>query len=608
MKKHYRYLLMGLLLSLNVHANAIGNRFHQEVPDAKAAIERSLNNAAVQGFNAEGYCKDQACIDEMHNPKQQQYFGKDKDLVAEGQKQLVTNPSAANITSGFNNRPKRPIDPNDPAYRQAQGFMDNSYNITHGISNKYIDCEGGQVCEYVDTTRQCTTPTGQNLLCDITAYPVNVGIVNGQHVIPVNGEFGTLPLPKSMVVSSIDLPAIRRVPRIVTGHCKNSTRPVTVNIHVNGENVKSVKGTLEFYNLGYSCRLTTEIPATTLHFSPHKTLSSILIDFSSEHNDNMIAHGNIVVHSKQENTEMGWRNNCPTLPSECQQTQEVCIEGAGTRFINGVSIYQACWKKQRTLQCHYPNTCNTYLTPSRAVTGPPLTCAEKSKTCKTQILGVCLEYNVNLDCEERTCKASNLQCGETFFCIDGDCYDEVQKQNDNFSEAASGLAALGEAAESFSAENLRVFTGNAASCSKKPIGLSDCCADSGWGNDIGLTQCSEEEKSLSDAKEKKLTIELGEYCAEKVLGVCIRKKKSYCQFDSKMTRIIQEQGKQQLGLGFGSKKDPDCSGFTPEQLQQVDFSTIDMSDFYEDLNANMELPNMQEIQDRINDKYGDLAQ
>jgi conjugal transfer mating pair stabilization protein TraN len=75
-----------------------------------------------------------------------------------------------------------------------------------------------------------------------------------------------------------------------------------------------------------------------------------------------------------------------------------------------------------------------------------------------------------------------------------------------------------------------------------------------------------------------------------------------------MTRIIQEQGKQQLGLGFGSKKDPDCSGFTPEQLQQVDFSTIDMSDFYEDLNANMELPNMQEIQDRINDKYGDLAQ
>ncbi|MGR5283643.1 conjugal transfer protein TraN, partial [Photobacterium damselae] len=71
-----------------------------------------------------------------------------------------------------------------------------------------------------------------------------------------------------------------------------------------------------------------------------------------------------------------------------------------------------------------------------------------------------------------------------------------------------------------------------------------------------------------------------------------------------MTRIIQEQGKKQLGLGFGSKKHPDCQGFTPEQLQHVDFSKIDMSEFYGDLEANMELPNMQEIQDRINDKYG----
>lgn len=596
MKKHYRYLLMGLLFSLNAHANAIDNRFHQEVPDAKAAIERSLNNAAVQGFNAESYCKDQACIDEMRNPSQQQYFGNDKALVSEGEKQLVTNPNAANITSGFNNRPKRPIDPNDPAYRQAQRFMDNSYNITHGISNKYIDCEGGQVCEYMDTTRQCSKPTGNPIRCTLSYVIDHYQEQQKTAIVPFlqnNQRIWQFSLPQeatrllSVQFPSLHISAISR-PKPLSGKPLESRT-------LNQQTLPSLTGTpwqcvtIGGSWLNHSC--SSQLPADT------QAINSTARQYTLQLSNTYKPQANHVTLTYLYQTPvMVWRNSCGNaIPPNCSKTDTSCSNGD-------------CTEKQETWQCHSSNTCDAYLTPSRAVTGAPLTCAEKSKTCKTQILGVCLEYNVNLDCEERTCKASNLQCGETFFCIDGDCYDEVQKQNDNFSEAASGLAALGEAAESFSAENLRVFTGNAASCSKKPIGLSDCCADSGWGNDIGLTQCSEEEKSLSDAKEKKLTIELGEYCAEKVLGVCIRKKKSYCQFDSKMTRIIQEQGKQQLGLGFGSKKDPDCSGFTPEQLQQVDFSKIDMSDFYEDLNANMELPNMQEIQDRINDKYGDLAQ
>ncbi|MFS1931688.1 conjugal transfer protein TraN, partial [Vibrio cyclitrophicus] len=40
----------------------------------------------------------------------------------------------------------------------------------------------------------------------------------------------------------------------------------------------------------------------------------------------------------------------------------------------------------------------------------------------------------------------------------------------------------------------------------------------GWGTDVGLAQCNEEEKALGKAKDDKLTIYLGSYCAEKVLG------------------------------------------------------------------------------------------
>ncbi|HIF9078230.1 TPA: type-F conjugative transfer system mating-pair stabilization protein TraN [Photobacterium damselae] len=605
-------LLVTLLVSHIAAADVIGNRFHQEVPNAKASIQSSLNNPNFKGFNAEGYCKDQACINEMNNPSQSQYLNNDAALIAEGEKQLVTNPNAANITEGFNNRPKHTIDPNDPAYRNAKTYMDNSYNISHGISNKYVDCEGGDICKYVDTKRLCSEPTGQPAYCHSEAYVVSTGTKADRKTFTVNGTLGSYTLNKAETVTQIDTPTLT-TDRVQNGvKCTNGNFTIAMTLWVNGSQVASFTGTRHQKTEGSGifnsrCYVSYTVPARYTTLNPSRNLHTFRLEVKAD--NRTLApkgHGYVTAHFTQKTVQMGWRDNCKGIPNQCSQKQEVCVEGAGTRYINGVPVYLDCWKKKRTYQCQYPNTCTPLL--GKAVTGAPLTCQIENKGCKTQVLGVCVENSVNLACEERQCEQTNLVCGETMFCLNGDCYFEEQKQNGNFSEAASALAALGEAAASLNADNLRIFTGKPAFCDKKPIGLSDCCADSGWGNDIGLTQCSAEEKGLASAKEKKLTIELGEYCAEKVLGVCIRKKKSYCQFDSKMTRIIQEQGKKQLGLGFGSKKEPDCQGFTPEQLQQVDFSKIDMSEFYGDLEANMELPNMQEIQDRINDKYGDLAQ
>ncbi|WP_343118844.1 conjugal transfer protein TraN, partial [Escherichia coli] len=61
---------------------------------------------------------------------------------------------------------------------------------------------------------------------------------------------------------------------------------------------------------------------------------------------------------------------------------------------------------------------------------------------------------------------------------------------------------------------------------------------------------------------------VGEFCSKKVLGVCLQKKRSYCQFDSKLAQIVQQQGRNgQLRIGFGSAKHPDCRGITVDELQ-----------------------------------------
>jgi hypothetical protein len=86
---------------------------------------------------------------------------------------------------------------------------------------------------------------------------------------------------------------------------------------------------------------------------------------------------------------------------------------------------------------------------------------------------------------------------------------------------------------------------------------------------------------------------VGEYCETKwpIVG-CVQKAKGYCCFNSKMGRIIQEQGRPQL-LSFqpagawGSGESPNCRGFMPEEFQMLDFSRIDLSEYFGDIQKDM---------------------
>lgn len=80
--------------------------------------------------------------------------------------------------------------------------------------------------------------------------------------------------------------------------------------------------------------------------------------------------------------------------------------------------------------------------------------------------------------------------------------------------------------------------------------------------------------------------EVGTYCKKKIplLG-CVQKAKSYCCFNSKLARIIHEQGRPQLkGFnGWGDAGSPACRGFTPDEFSSIDFGQIDLSEYVEDM-------------------------
>ncbi|MCP9269149.1 type-F conjugative transfer system mating-pair stabilization protein TraN [Xenorhabdus sp. XENO-1] len=304
-----------------------------------------------------------------------------------------------------------------------------------------------------------------------------------------------------------------------------------------------------------------------------------------------------------------------SIKSECPLAKEAgavrintkCIEPGGNRDIvvdgKNHQVHASCWRFEDTYRTQDPDqgTCTTYVN-NPACTLITRQCAFKSED------GVCLHENATYSCETRTA-GKIMICGGEMFCLDGEC-DKVKNQNNqDFQKAVSELAAVAAAAKDVAALNginVRAFTGKATYCTKKAVGFSDCCKNSGWGKSIGLASCNSEEKALGKAKEDKLTVSIGEFCAEKVLGVCLRKKRSYCQFDSKLAQIVQQQGRSwQLGIGFGGAKSPDCRGITVEELQQVKFDHLDFSNFYEDLMNNKKIPNNDVLMKKTQEQIGE---
>ena len=78
---------------------------------------------------------------------------------------------------------------------------------------------------------------------------------------------------------------------------------------------------------------------------------------------------------------------------------------------------------------------------------------------------------------------------------------------------------------------------------------------------------------------------------------CLKKQTTFCCFNSKLARIVVEQGRTQLPqVDWGTVSQPNCRGFTPVEFQSLDFSRIDLSEYYGFIKSEIEqnLPDMQQ--------------
>lgn len=96
---------------------------------------------------------------------------------------------------------------------------------------------------------------------------------------------------------------------------------------------------------------------------------------------------------------------------------------------------------------------------------------------------------------------------------------------------------------------------------------------------------------------------IGEKCTTRILGSCLQKREVHCCFNSLMATLVQVGGRDQLGMSFGTVNAPDCRGFTPEEFQSIDFSKIDLTDYYNEIETRAQ----SDIEDEITDVIDDAA-
>lgn len=219
-------------------------------------------------------------------------------------------------------------------------------------------------------------------------------------------------------------------------------------------------------------------------------------------------------------------------------------------------------------------------------------CYQTKSICKEKMASQCVLWQ-----QTYVCKSKGQQTSQSWgstnrdnpFCLTGNCADASYEANNEMMEVMSQMAVLREAQNDLRAYQC-IFKGTHRSCTRNCVNFRDCCGSGkGWGVSIGLSSCNAKERELRTLRDRNLCVMVGTYCAERlpVVKTCIRKKTTFCCFGTRLSRLIQENGRRQIRRSWGSAEYPDCNGLSPKELSRMDFSAIDFSELFDDIRNNM---------------------
>lgn len=297
------------------------------------------------------------------------------------------------------------------------------------------------------------------------------------------------------------------------------------------------------------------------------------------------------------------------LLADCRLVSSRCVDTAPVKSISGMDVPLSaaggCWEYEDTYEC----------LSQESVEGPRCEalrsrgCSQTGSRCIESFDTACRTFEQTYECpaDDSSAEQTALDCGGQLVCLEGDCFDSSYEPNTGMARVGALLSTMETLSEELEADRTEVFKGEDRRCGVSAVGARDCCTLSGWAEDE--FDCSFEEELLADLRNARRCHAIGRYCSdETVLGICLEHEHTYCCFGSKLSRIIAEQGHQQLNKSWGQPRNPDCSGFNLEEVSQLDFEAMDLSEFYSDVIASMPALSPDEVQQRMSDRIERLNQ
>jgi hypothetical protein len=287
----------------------------------------------------------------------------------------------------------------------------------------------------------------------------------------------------------------------------------------------------------------------------------------------------------------------------CQYGGERTLtQGAETRNINGYQITRDAWQYRQIYHCKMiKDECSALRSQG---------CTQVGSHCKEFKQNKCWIFSQKYNCPNGQLSLTKTKPpGSGAFCLTGNCHDTFYQANGEMLDVISRLSLLKEIQDDIQAQNnngsdFKIFKGTAHKCSRNCLNFKDCCGGmKGWGVKIHLAGCKPEEQQLAKMRQKNLCHQVGEtYCSKKALGKCVSKKTSFCCFSTKFAKILQVEGRKQLGLGWGNSKCPDCRAFTIAELSKMNLSKMDFRELFADVMQKYRSPNVEILKDLTSKK------
>ncbi|HAK5283966.1 TPA: type-F conjugative transfer system mating-pair stabilization protein TraN [Salmonella enterica] len=575
-----------------------GSDFAHQIKGQGTGSIRNFNpQESIPGYNA--------------NPDETKYYGGvtaggDSGLKNDGTTQWATGETGKTITESFMNKPKDILSPDAPFIEKGRDVVNRADSI---VGNTGQQCSAQEINRSEFTNYTCERDTTVEEYCTRTAT--------------ITGDWRETTEVRTYTLTAFSFSRSgKQIVFSVTVPEAGTISSASLNVITQNYLWNSRAGFMNtIFNMTWGSTITLG-GATGMMLSKGQILSGTSCSGNGSCTGtlddrifNELTSGRTTftltlvmqVKDREWIPRVEWVESCPFNKADGVLKGTECSEPGGTK--TGVmegkpwSLTEACWayRDKYVTQSADNGTCQAY------VDNPACTLATRQCAFYSGE-GTCLHEYATYSCESKT-SGKVMICGGDVFCLDGECDKAQSGKSNDFGEAVSQLAALAAAGKDVAALNgidVRAFTGQAKFCKKAAAGYSNCCKDSGWGQDIGLAKCSSDEKALAKAKTNKLTVSVGEFCSKKVLGVCLEKKRSYCQFDSKLAQIVQQQGRNgQLHISFGSSKHPDCRGITVDELQQIKFDQLDLTSFYEDLMNNQKIPDSGALTEKVKEQIAD---